>query len=85
MTPTIKCAACNGKGYRKLSGPLHRALHIIQRSPKPISIPELISKLGESVGDTAINKRVNSLVAMKLVKVRKSSPGVRRFVVNGKH
>ena len=77
QAPTVKCKSCHGTGNRDISKPLLRTLKSIVANA-PISIPELIAKTSEKVEATAINKRVNSLLALKLIRVA-SKNGVRKF------
>jgi len=76
----LPCDCCDGKGIKHLERPLLRTYNAISELVHP-TIPEIGDYLKERVHHTAINRRVERLMAKKLVK-RKKIPhdGVRYFI-----
>ena len=67
--PLIHCPRCNGEGKLNLSGPLLRTYNAILGLQSP-TMGQLAKFLGENVHPTAINRRVDRLMQMKLVRRR---------------
>lgn len=70
-TPTLLCPRCR-EGHVTLGGPLLRTFKAIQDLSNP-TVPEIVRHLREGVHPTAINRRVERLMQLKLVR-RKSIP-----------
>lgn len=81
MTPKVPCTVCKGSGCAKMPAKLLRTYHAIASSETPLSIPELAKKSREGNIQTAMNKRVNRLLELGLIKDVHVGRGVRRFVV----
>lgn len=79
--PFIPCTRCHGNGHSQLKGPLLRTYNAIVKLGRP-TVPEIVRSLGEKVHPTAVNRRVERLKAMRLIKSRaKAHDGVRYFTV----
>lgn len=76
----ILCEHCQGGGRRPLGDALFRCLSAIALLGRP-SIPEIARSLKEDVHPTAINRRVKTLVKLKLVKAQRNGGGVYRYGV----
>jgi hypothetical protein len=80
--PTIPCTRCHGNGHARLKGPLLRTYNAIAKLGQP-TVPEIVRALGEQVHPTAVNRRVERLKAMRLIRSRaKAHDGVRYTTVS---
>lgn len=72
------CPRCKGRGHLKLALHYQQTLHAIRQLGKP-TIQELRVELGENgLVPTAINKRVERLAALGVVKVFRNQRGAMR-------
>lgn len=79
--PVIQCTRCHGNGHSQLKGPLLRTYNAIVKLGSP-TVPEIVQHLGEAVHPTAVNRRVERLKAMRLIKSKvKQHDGVRYLTV----
>ncbi len=62
----IVCRACNGDGYEPLPATHARVLRVLEKSGS-MTAPAIWSKLGERLGATAINNRLEHLRAWHYV------------------
>lgn len=77
--PTIECPKCHS-GQLKLQGPLLRTYQAIVDMGSP-TVPEIAEHLNEKLHPTAVNRRVERLMQMQLIRARfKKHDGVRYFV-----
>jgi len=78
---TMKCRKCNGTGRTPLYPALREVLTVLEKLG-PLKIPEIYEALPSrnTICATAVNRRVERLVKMKLVK-KVAKLGVARYQV----
>jgi len=77
--PTIECPKCHS-GKLALQGPLLRTYEAIVTLGSP-TVPEIAEHLNESIHATAVNRRVERLLTMNLIRCKfKRHDGMRYFV-----
>lgn len=78
MNNSMKCPRCKGRGHLKLATHYRQTLQAIRLLGKP-TIQELRGKLDvNGLVPTAINKRVERLAALGMVKVFRNQQGAMR-------
>lgn len=82
MQIIITCRACNGTGKRRLDKHLMKTFALVPEDGEATATA-IHSKIGDEIGITAINNRLNDLVDLGLLQCRKS--GKQKFyrVVQG--